>query len=135
MSQTVTVEESVEMAIRRPKQSHTLLAKTLANLINGECWIDRKMKKKFCALFVSNHIDHALEREVDQDLLNRIKNISITRALRFLKKDPEEGLKVLVTLVMQELEHQQKLTKTEQTEFYDEIFGNFFPEISLPSIH
>jgi hypothetical protein len=134
MSQAITVEKGVEMAVRRPGKSHLLLAKTLANMMNGEGWIDRTMKKKFCALFISNYIDHAVEREVNPDILERVKAISFPRALRMLKRNPESGLKVLVVLVMQELKNRQMLNETEQCEFYEEIFGNFFPEINLPSI-
>lgn len=134
MTHAITVEKSVEMAIRRPSQSHTLLAKTLARLMNGENWIDRNMKKKFCTLFVSNHIDHNIEREVDVNLLEKIKAIPLSRGIRLLKRTPDAGLKVLVTLVTEELRNQQKLTHTEQLEFYDEIFGSFFPEIKLPRI-
>jgi len=134
MSQAVSVEKGVEIAVRRPAKSHLLLAKTLANLMNGEGWIDRKMKKKFCALFVSNFIDHAIEREVDPKILKRIKEIPLPRALRLLKRNPNSGLKVLVALVTQELKDRQMLDETEQSEFYNEIFGNFFPEITLPTM-
>jgi len=132
MSQAVTVERGVEMAVRRPTKSHLLLAKTLANLMNGEGWIDRKMKKKFCALFVSNYIDHAIEREVNPRILTRVKEIPLPQALRLLKRNPNSGLKILVALVTEELNNRQMLNETEQGEFYHEIFGNFFPEISLP---
>ena len=134
MSRAITVEESVEMAVRRPSQSHLLLAKTLANHMNGKGWIDRDMKKKFCVLFVSNYIDHSIEKEINPKLLERVKNIPFTRALSLLKRNPNNGLKILVALVTRELELRQQLTHSEQCEFYDEIFGSFFPEITLPPI-
>ncbi len=134
MHRTITIEESVEMAIRRPTQSHILLAKTLAKVMNDSGWIDRNMKKKFCAMFINNSIDHSEEKEVDKDLLEKIKYMPLPRGIRLLKRSPEAGLKVLVVLVAKELEHQQKLTHREQFEFYDEIFGSFFPEITVPAM-
>ena len=134
MSRPITIEKSVEMAIRRPVQTHTLLAKTLAKVINGENWIDRTMKKRFCTLFVSNYIDHTIEREVDATLVERIRKIPLTHGMRLLKRAPEDGLKVLVAVVSKELQNHQKLTNGEQVAFYEEILSYLFPEVRIAEL-
>ncbi len=127
MAKRISIEKSVKMAIRRPAQSHTLLAKTLAAVINGETWIDRKMKKKFCALLMCNLIDRSIEQEVDTSFLKKIKSIPLTSGIRLLKRTPEQGLKVLVALVSIELRNQQQLNENEQVAFFKELFDYFFP--------
>jgi len=131
MKQEVTVGKSIRMAIRHPSQSHILLAKTLAQAMNGEKWINRRIKKKFCLMLLNNHLDHAIEREADEKLLRKVKNIPLVNGIRFLKRAPEEGLKVLVSLVSNELQNGQKLSQEEQVDFYREILTNLFPEVSL----
>lgn len=131
MKQDVTIGKSIRMAIRHPSQSHILLAKTLAQAMNGEKWIDRRIKKKFCLMLLNNHLDHAIEREADEKLLRKVKNIPLVEGIRFLKRVPEEGLKVLVSLVSNELQNGQKLSQEEQVDFYREILTNLFPEVSL----
>lgn len=134
MKQEVTVEKSIKMAIRHPSQSYILLAKTLANTMNGENWINRNIKKRFCLMLLNNHLDHKIEHEVDTKLLKKIKTIPLIRGIRFLKRTPEPGLKVLVSLVSKELKNRQKLTQEEQIQFYHEVFNNLFPEVSLAKI-
>jgi hypothetical protein len=131
MKRDVTIGKSIRMAIRHPGQSHILLAKTLAQAMNGEKWIDRNMKKQFCLMLLNNYLDHAIEREADEKLLRRVKNIPLLQGIRFLKRAPEEGLKVLVSLVSNELQNGQKLSQEEQMLFYREILNNLFPEVSL----
>jgi hypothetical protein len=131
MKQDVTIGKSIRMAIRHPGQSHILLAKTLAQTMNGEKWIDRSMKKQFCLMLLNNHLDHTIEREADTKLLKRVKNIPLIKGIRFLKRVPEEGLKVLVSLVSNELQNGQKLSQEEQMLFYREVLNNLFPEVSL----
>lgn len=124
----ISVEKSVEIGIRHPAEGHTLLAKTLSGVMNSEQWINDEMKQQFCSMFLSNTIDHAIDREVDQDLLEKVKKISFIRGIRLLKRTPEAGLKVLVSLVTQEIENTQKLSVIERSEFYDEILFNLFPK-------
>ena len=131
MKHDVTIGKSIRMAIRHPGQSHILLAKTLVQAMNGEKWIDRSIKKKFCLMLLNNHFDHAIEREADANLLKRVKNIPLVKGIRFLKRAPEEGLKVLVSLVSNELQNGQKLSQEEQVQFYGEILNDLFPEVSL----
>ena len=131
MKRDVTIGKSIRMAIRHPGQSHILLAKTLAQTMNGEKWIDRSMKKQFCLMLLNNHLDHAIEREADTKLLKRVKNIPLVQGIRFLKRAPAEGLNVLVSLVSNELQNSQKLSQEEQMLFYREVLNNLFPEVSL----
>lgn len=128
MSHGIKAKKSVGMAIHDPSRSYTLLAKTLASVVNSEDWIDRKMKKMFCVLFVSNLIDQNIENEVDVALLEKIKKIPFVSGIRLLKRNPDEGLKVLVALVTEELRNQQEFTHVEQFAFFNELFGRFFPE-------
>ena len=130
MKQEPTIEKSIKIAIRHPGQSHILLAKTLANTMNGESWINRNIKKKFCLMLLNNHLDHKIEREADTKLLKKIKTIPLISGIRFLKRTPDAGLKVLVSLVSKELRNKQKLKQEEQIQFYHEVFNNLFPEVT-----
>lgn len=134
MTKNISIEHSLEMAIRRPSQSSRLLAVTLAKVINNEKWINRSMKKKFCFFFVSNLVDQNIEKQIDKKLLQKIKKRPLTSGIRLLKRNQEEGLKVLVVLVTEELKNQQKLTHSEQYEFYDEILNHFFPDVRFATI-
>ncbi len=132
MDREITVKKSVAMAMRRPSKSHALLAKTLATLINGENWINWTLKKKFCMLFMNNLIDRSIEREVDSSLLEKIKSMPLASGIRFLKRTPDEGLKVLVVLIAEELNDQQEFSPSEQVAFLSEIYDGLFPECKHP---
>ncbi len=124
----ISIQKGIRLAVRRPNQCARLLAKSFSQLLDDEDWIDATLKFRFCVLFIDNIIDQTVEKEVDKTLLIKIKHMPLRKGLRLLKRYPEEGMKVLVALVIEELRDQQKLGWNEQIDFYDELFTKLFPK-------
>lgn len=127
MAEQITVQQSVSLAVQSPNQGNTLLAKTLARQLNQEKWFDARMKRRFCALFLSNCIDQHIEKRIDTAIMAKVKQMPLHRGLRMLKRNSAEGIRILVAIVSEELRHKQKMTSEELCAFFEEIVNSFFP--------
>ncbi|MFP4164883.1 MAG: hypothetical protein ACLFVE_12945 [Chitinispirillaceae bacterium] len=127
-AQENTIRQGISMAIRHPETGVELLARSFARHFQGAPWITPELKIRFCILFLSNLMDNAVEREIDPGLLRRVLRKSMWFGIRLLKRWPEEGLKMLVAVVMSELRQNQRYSESEMQQFYDEVIGVFFPE-------
>ena len=134
MRQDFTVRRGIRLAVQRPGEGAVLLAKTLSDVMSGQDWIDDSDKMKFCIMFVSNLIDRSIEKEIDEEfkaVKERVKRVPFTHGIKLLKKRPGIGLKILISIVMEEIRDRQKLSEGEQFEFYDQLASHFFPNIRL----
>jgi hypothetical protein len=128
MSKLLTVEQSVQKATQNPGHNYTVLAKTLAAVMNKQPWIDCAMKKMFCVLFMKNILDRSVERSVDDGLLRAIKSKPLPTGIRFLRRVPGKGLDVLVAIISCELRVTQQLNEDEQMAFFRVLVDCLFPE-------
>ena len=131
MRTLVSVGNGVKIGMRHPRSGARILAKTLASALNGEEWITREFKFKFCAMFVENLIDGSVERSVDPKLLEKVKRRSFGEGILLMRKRPEMGMRFMLAIVMQELRECQGLDDAGQHEFYEELLANFFPEFKV----
>jgi hypothetical protein len=133
MSKTnLTVGAGLKIASRHPGQCAQLLANNLYPLLNEAGWFTPEWRLKFCAYFLQNLADESIEGEVDSLLLERVRRIRLSRAIKLIgNSQPEPGLKVLVALICIELRCGQQLDIQEQYQFYNALFGKFFPDCKL----
>ncbi len=116
------------MAIRHPEAGVVILARNFACNFQGAPWITAELKLKFCILFLSNLIDGGVEKQIEDRVLQKVLKKSMQFGIRLLKRWPEEGLKMLVAVVMSELRNNQRYDESELQSFYDEVLTVFFPE-------
>jgi hypothetical protein len=129
---SVTVATGLKIASRHPGQCAQLLANNIYPLLDEADWFTPEWRLKFCAYFLQNLADESIEEEVDLELLDRVKRIRLSRAISLIgTNQPEAGLKVLVALICIELRCGQQLGIQEQYEFYNILFGKFFPDVKL----
>jgi transposase len=60
-------------------------------------------------------------------LLERVVKKPMTFGIRYLKRNPQEGLKMLVAVLMRELRSKQNYSYLELHTFYNEVIAVFFP--------
>jgi len=121
-----TVSEGVKLAVRHPHLGAALFARTISRFLHDAGWFDEKIKARFCMLYVENAIDGAVENAIDTQLITRMEEKPIEVAIRFLKRDPELTLRVLVVMISRELKLRQKLSPEEERHFFDELVSCFF---------
>jgi len=126
----VTVEGGIKIAVRHPSRCALLLANNLYPLLAEQEWFSKEVCFKFCAYFLANMVDRSIEEEVDPALMERLKGVSLERAVRLLGNDPLPGLKTLIAIVFEALRGQH-LSDADFYDFYNELFGKFFPELKL----
>ena len=127
MKSRISVENGIKIAIRHPSSGEMILAKTVANLLNKEDWLNDEYKLKFCIMFVDNLIDGNIEKSVDRKILSKIKQKSFIDGIKMLKMRPKAGMKYMLVLIMEELRHRQNFDQKQQYKFYEELLANFFP--------
>jgi hypothetical protein len=128
----LTVDAGLKIASRHPNQCARILADNLYPLLDDADWFTPEWRLKFCAYFLQNLADGSIELEVDPLLLKRVRNIQLTQAIKLIENNPlEPGLKALVALICIELRCGQGLDIAEQYQFYNTLFGKFFPERKL----
>ena len=109
-----------------------LLATNLYPLLEQADCFTAEWRLKFCASFFENLIDESVYAEVDPLHLKRVRRIPMFRAIGLIGSgEPETGVTVLVALICSELREQQGHGTQEQYQFYNELFGHFFPEARL----
>ena len=126
MHNKISVENGFKIAIRHPGSGAAILAKTLSKLIQEEDWINDDYKLKLCIMFVDNLIDGSIEKSIDRVILEKIKKKSFAEGIKVLKKRPDEGLKYMLVIIMEELRHCQNFNEEQQYHFYEELLSNFF---------
>ena len=119
------------MAIRHPDSGINLLARTFARNFEGAPWISGELKLKFCILFLGNLIDGSVERDLDHQLVQKVLKKPMQFGIRLLKRSPDEGLRMLVALVMHELREEQRYSDSDFHKFYEEVIVTFFPEAPI----
>lgn len=126
ISREISVGEAVEIGAKEPKTAARLLAKNFLKEV-GDIFTPT-MKQRFVKLFLKNLIDGNLEKEVNGNLLKRIKKLPLKRAMRLLKRYSEEGLKILVVAIYQELRDHQKVSEAEQIDVVNVFLKSLNPE-------
>ena len=134
MKQPITIGESVELAIRHPQTASQLLARSFAELIRMQHWMDTATITRFFILFMNNLLDKSIEGSVDAALYAKVRTLPFTTGIKLLERSPEAGLKVLVTIVMEELRDKQQLPLHEQISFFNQLFELVFPEVDFSSV-
>lgn len=127
MKSKISVENGVKIAIRHPSSGESILAKTLANYLKQQEWLNEEFKLRFCIKFVENLIDGSVEESIDRSILEKLRKKSFTDGIKLLKHRPQEGIKYLLVIVMEELRNRQNFTEEQQFLFYEELLANFFP--------
>ena len=128
----LTVDAGLKLASRHPGQCARLLADNLYPLLDNADWFTAEWRLKFCAYFLQNLADGSIELEVDQLLLERVRHIPLPQAIKLIENSElEPGLKMLVALICTELRCGQQLEVEEQYQFYNTLFGKFFPGCRL----
>lgn len=122
------IKNSIKIAVRHPWSGTQLLASTISGEFNKAPWINRELKLKFCFLFMKNLLEERPESKPNPALVNKIGKRSLCAGIRLLKRYPEKGLHVLVSLVLTELKSTQKFTQIQIIEFYHELLNDLFPE-------
>lgn len=128
MAKKLSIDKGVEIAARHPHRCASLLANNLYPLLAQEAWFDKEWRARFCAYFLQNMADRSIEEEVDQALLARVKKLPLQRCFPLIERAPCAGVKVLVAIISERLRQEQNFTIAEQYEFYNLLFGKFFPE-------
>ena len=131
MISDISVKNGFKIAVRHPNAGAAILAKTIANILIGEDWITDELKLKFCIMFVDNLIDQHIEKSIDRKLLEKIKKLPFTEGLKLMKHRPEEGMKFMLVMIMEELRNHQGFTEKEQFVFYENLLAGFFPELKV----
>jgi len=129
-----TIERGINMAIRHPEAGVELLARTFARYFQGAPWINGDLKMRFCILFLSNLLDGSVEREVSAQTMEKLIKKTVSFGIRLMKRWPEEGLKMLVAMVMRELRCNQHCSELELQYFCEEVIAVFFPQEAQKTI-
>ncbi|MDO8861542.1 hypothetical protein Q6D67_07495 [Haliea sp. E1-2-M8] len=128
MARNLSIDKSVAMATRHPQTCARLLGNNLYPLLEHEPWFNKQWRAQFCAYYLQNLADNSIEQEVDPELMERLKKLPLQRTFPMIADSPCAGVKMLVAILSQRLRQEQKLGIKEQYEFYDVLFGRFFPE-------
>jgi hypothetical protein len=99
--------------------------------MKSENWITDELKLKFCILFVENLIDGSIEKNIDRNILEKVKKKTFPHALRLMKKRPRLGMHFMLAIIMEELRCRQGFSEEAQFAFYEELLSNFFPEYKV----
>ncbi|MDR0308047.1 MAG: hypothetical protein LBI42_14575 [Chitinispirillales bacterium] len=123
-----SIERGINIAVKNPEAGVSCLARTFAQYFQGGPWVNRDLKLRFCILYLRNLLDRSVEKEIDSGLLERVIKKPIIFGIRILKRNPEEGLKILIAVVMRELRCKQNYSYLELHSFYEEVIAVFFPD-------
>lgn len=114
------------------KKCISLLVDTLYPILDAASWFTKEWRLKFCAYFLQNLIDQAIEEEVDMRLLERVRHMPLTRGIKLIGKTSREpGLKILVALICIELRTNQKLDSEAHYLFYQILMAKLFPDCDI----
>jgi hypothetical protein len=126
----LTVGAGLRIVTRARHRRFELLAGSLFRLLEEESWFTKEWRVRFCAYLLENIVDQAIESEVDMDILNRLKRIPMSRAIKLIRNgSPEAGLKALAALICIELRMNQKLDLEQQYIFYNVLVKKLFPDL------
>ena len=131
MNSNISVKNGFKIAVRHPSAGASILANTIAKILIGEDWITDELKLKFCIMFVDNLIDQHIEKSIDRKILDKIKKLPFTEGLKLMKHRPEQGMKFMLVIIMEELRNRQGFTEKEQFVFYENLLAGFFPELKV----
>ena len=131
MTREVSIGNGFKIAVRHPTSGAAVLASTLSKVIENETWINDEYKLKLCILFVENLIDGSVEKSIDRGILEKLKKKTFPEGIKLLRKRPNEGLKYMLVIIMEELRHRQNFNEEAQYKFYDELLKSFFPGHSV----
>lgn len=104
-----------------------MLARTIADALNECGWVNSNHKILFCILFMQKILESKLEVSDNIALIRKIKKKPINFLIRFLKRYPDKGLKLLSQSVMDELRENQKLKLGELVQFHTALLDLLFP--------
>ena len=128
MARNLSIDKGLAIATRHPQTCARLLANNLYPLLEQEPWFDKQWRAQFCAYYLQNLVDNSIEQEVDPELMGRLKKLPLRRTFPMIADSPCTGLKTLVAIISQHLRQEQKLGIEGQYEFYNVLFGRFFPD-------
>lgn len=125
----LTVDAGLQLVTRQPHRCSELLAESIYPFLEGEAWFTKEWRLRFFAYLLENIVDQSAESGVDLKVLNRVKRLPMSKAVKFIGAGPpESGLKALVALICMELRINQKLDVEQQYVFYNVLFKKLFPE-------
>jgi len=127
MRNNITVKDGIKIAVTHPARGAAILGRTIAEQLEKENWLNDEYKLRFCILFVDNLIDGSVEDSINPSLLQKIKKRSFVDGLKLLRKRPEEGMKYMLVIIMEELKNKQGFSSEDQFAFYDSLLKSFFP--------
>jgi hypothetical protein len=133
-SSGLTVYTGSQVAAPDPKTRKcvSLLVDNLYPMLHAANWFTKEWRLKFCAYFLQNLIDQAVEAEVDPRLVERVKHMPLTRGIKLIGKTSREtGLKVLVSLICIELRTNQKMDMEAHYLFYHILMAKLFPDCEI----
>ena len=131
-STELSVDTGLQVAAPDPKRCISLLVDTLYPMLDAASWFTKEWRLKFCAYFLQNLIDQAIEAEVDPRLLERVRHMPLSRGIKMIGKTSREpGLKVLVALICIELRTNQKLDTAAHYLFYHILMAKLFPDCEI----
>lgn len=125
----LTVDAGLQIATRQPNRCSALLAESIYPLLEGETWFNKEWRLRFCAYLLENIVDRTTEFEVDVSVLDRIKRLPMSKAIKLIGMGPPEAnLKALVALICMELRVNQNLDMDQQFAFYNVLFKKLFSD-------
>jgi hypothetical protein len=122
------ISDGIRIAIRHPSHAAALLAQTFSQSFENAPWIDSSMKIRFCIMLVDNYLESTIEEHAGLRLIKKLREKPIEFGIRLLKRNPQQGLEVLVGLVLYELRLVQLFDDNEQRAFFTELLSQLFPE-------
>jgi hypothetical protein len=124
------ISDGIRIAIRHPSPAVALLAQTFSQSFENAPWIDTNLKIRFCIMLLDNYLESSVEERVGLRLIHKLRDKPLEFGIRLLKRDPQQGLEVLVGLVLYELRLVQLFDDGEQRGFITELLHQLFPEFS-----
>lgn len=125
---SISVNTGIKIATRHPQRCVELLANHIYPVLEKESWFSKEWQLRFFAYFLQNIGDQSIEAEVEPELMARIRRVPLNRAISLIENCPCSGLKVLVSIISQQLRQEQHLSEKEQYAFYNVLFEKFFPD-------
>ncbi len=110
-----------------PWAGSEMLARTIADALNECGWVNSNHKIRLCILFMQKILESKLEVSENIALIRKIKKKPISFIIRFLKRYPDKGLKLLSQSVMDELRENQKFKMGELVQFHTALLDLLFP--------
>lgn len=112
-----------------PLSGAQIFARAVSHAFNDAPWISKELKLRFCLGFLENLLEKDWDSQTAHQLRKRFEKLTMETGFRLLRRFPDKGIEMLVTLLMVELRDRQKFTQEQLIEFHSELLEHFFPEV------